>query len=178
MSSLHQTHWVFGYGSLIWNPGFTFLQSQRAVLHGAHRRLCILSHMHRGTLETPGLVFGLEQGGACAGMAFEIEPAAWIEVRDYLREREQQTMVYREVYRNLTLHDGRKVSALAYLADPTHPQYAGRLPLETQLEIVRKASGNSGPNSDYVLNTAQYLRQIGINDKPVNALANLLTSAP
>src|SRR5690606_13758576 len=81
-------HWVFGYGSLIWNPGFPHVASERATLRGAHRRLCIYSHRHRGTPEQPGLVFGLVRGGSCRGVAFAVEPGRWDEVRDYLMGRE------------------------------------------------------------------------------------------
>src|SRR5690606_13064547 len=127
------TPWVFGYGSLIWLPGFPYERAERALLRGVHRRLCILSHHHRGTPEKPGLVFGLERGGSCVGLAYQVAPDRWPEVRDYLRAREQVTMVYREVLRPVRLENGETVAALTYVADPRHPQYAGRLSIEDQL---------------------------------------------
>lgn len=166
--------WVFGYGSLIWKPGFDFLSAERALLRGAHRRLCILSHQYRGTPEQPGLVFGLERGGACVGRAFRIAPERWTEVRDYLRERELISGVYREALRPVRLASGTRVTALVFLADPSHSQYAGRLTLEQQLAYVRDAHGQSGPNRDYVTNTAEHLLEMGISDKPIMALSTLL----
>lgn len=166
--------WIFGYGSLIWSPGFAFERAERALLPGAHRRLCILSHHHRGTPERPGLVFGLERGGSCVGRAFKVSSESWPEVRDYLREREQVTGVYREALRRVTLVGGETVTSMVFLADPKHEQYAGRLTLEEQLAFVRGARGSSGPNEDYVINTAEHLAALGIIDKPVMLLSEML----
>lgn len=167
-------HWVFGYGSLIWRPGFAFERAERALLRGVHRRLCIYSHRHRGTAERPGLVFGLERGGACVGMAFKVAEADWTQVRDYLREREQVTGVYLETTRPARLASGELVKALTFVADPHHAQYAGRLSLEEQLALVDGAVGEAGPNIDYVLNTAQHLKEMGIADRQVQALAGMI----
>lgn len=166
--------WVFGYGSLIWRPGFDYVASQPALLRGAHRSLCIYSHEHRGTPEAPGLVFGLRRGGACRGMAFEVAAASWPDVRAYLQEREQVTGVYREAIRAIRLGDGRMVPALAFMVDESHVQYAGRLAVEEQLALVRRGSGFSGPNIDYVLNTVRHLRTMGITDPYLFALADRL----
>lgn len=166
--------WVFGYGSLIWNPGFRFARSQIALLRGAHRSLCIYSTHHRGTPDRPGLVFGLVHGGSCQGMAFEVSHEDWDEVRQYLRDREQVTSVYREVFRPVRLADGRSVPALAYVVDEQHLQYAGRLAVEEQLRLVRDSHGTSGPNIDYVVNTADHLEQLGIHDRGLLELARLI----
>jgi len=174
MDSASPTHWVFGYGSLIWNPGFPFVSSQGGLLGGAHRALSIYSFHHRGTPEQPGLVFGLARGGSCRGMVFEVAEENWANVRAYLHEREQVTNVYRDVFRPVRLADGRVVQALAFVVDERHAQYAGRLPLERQLEMVRRSAGISGRNRDYVLNTARHLAELGIKDRQVMALAALL----
>jgi glutathione-specific gamma-glutamylcyclotransferase len=168
------THWVFGYGSLIWNPGFPYVSAQQGLLRGAHRSLSIVSHYHRGTMETPGLVFGLVRGGSCRGMVFEVADSHWPGVRAYLQEREQVTAVYRDVMRPVRLADGRKVLALAFLVDEQHDQFAGALTLEQQLAMVRAGVGLSGRNIDYVLNTARHLQELGIRDRPLMALATLL----
>ncbi|KKC35842.1 gamma-glutamyl cyclotransferase [Devosia epidermidihirudinis] len=170
------THWVFGYGSLIWNPGFVHASAQQGLLKGAHRSLSIISHHHRGTEERPGLVFGLTRGGSCRGMAFEVAEADWESVRAYLQEREQVTMVYRDVMRPVHLADGRTVQALAFLVDERHEQFAGRLTLEQQLTMVRQGVGLSGRNIDYVLNTASHLKSLGIRDRQLQALADLLAA--
>jgi cation transport protein ChaC len=168
------THWVFGYGSLIWNPGFPYVSAQQGLLRGAHRSLSIVSHYHRGTMETPGLVFGLVRGGSCRGMVFEVADSHWPGVRAYLQEREQVTAVYRDVMRPVRLADGRKILALAFLVDEQHDQFAGVLTLEQQLAMVRAGVGLSGRNIDYVLNTARHLQELGIRDRPLMALATLL----
>jgi cation transport protein ChaC len=168
------TRWVFGYGSLIWNPGFPHLSAQQGLLKGAHRSLSIISHHHRGTVEQPGLVFGLTRGGSCRGMVFEVAESDWADVYAYLQEREQVTTVYRDVQRPVRLANGRTVSALAFLVDERHPQFAGKLELDQQLAMVRAGIGLSGRNVDYVLNTARHLQELGIRDRPLMALADRL----
>ena len=168
------THWVFGYGSLIWNPGFVHVSSQQGLLRGAHRSLSVYSHDHRGTPQQPGLVFGLTRGGSCRGMAFEVADAEWALVRAYLVAREKGNGVYREAMRPVRLADGRSVLALVFMVDERHVQYAQDLPLERQLAIVRGGVGESGNNIDYVLNTARRLEQLGIKDRQIMALAALL----
>ena len=157
--------YVFGYGSLIWNPGFAFLSSQKALLRGAHRSLSIYSHRHRGTPERPGLVFGLSRGGSCLGVAFEIDPAKWDTVFAYLEAREQDRGVYRTQFRQIELADGTRVRALAYLVNEQHPQFAGRLSVAAQVELIRAGTGESGPNTEYVRNTARHLLSLGIRDR-------------
>ena len=168
------THWVFGYGSLIWNPGFAHVSAQQGLLRGAHRSLSIVSHHHRGTVDQPGLVFGLTRGGSCRGMVFEVADADWSQVYAYLQAREQVTAVYRDVTRPVHLADGRMVRALTFLVDERHEQFAGRLDLDRQLAMVRAGVGLSGRNIDYVLNTARHLRELGIRDRQLMALADLL----
>lgn len=169
------THWVFGYGSLIWKPGFEFVRSVPALLKGAHRSLCIYSHRHRGTPEQPGLVFGLMRGGSCRGMAFEVDPRHWDEVHGYLRDREMDRGVYRESQRAIRLdRGGGEVMALAFMVDERHVQFAGRLEIAEQLRLVRSGVGESGPNHEYVLATARHLEQLGIRDKHLSELVEQL----
>ena len=168
------SYWVFGYGSLIWNPGFAFVSAQRGLLRGAHRSLSIISHHHRGTREQPGLVFGLTRGGSCRGMAFEVAGQDWPEVRAYLEAREQVTSVYRDVVRPVTLEDGRRIPALTFVVDERHEQFAGMLSPEQQLAMVRAGVGVSGRNVDYVVNTARHLIQLGIRDRALMALVRAL----
>jgi cation transport protein ChaC len=171
------THWVFGYGSLIWRPGFEFRDAAPALLRGAHRRLCIYSHRHRGTPDRPGLVFGLVRGGSCRGMAFEVEAKRWDEVHQYLVDREMDRGVYREATRTVQLGDGRIVPALAFLVDERHVQYAGRLEIAEQVRLVRSGVGESGPNPEYVLETARHLEHLGIHDRALAELVAALEEA-
>jgi cation transport protein ChaC len=172
--------WVFAYGSLMWQPGFAFSERAPAALIGAHRSLCIYSFHHRGTLEHPGLVLGLDEGGACRGIAFRVASGAEGETIAYLREREQVTDVYIESRAPITLLDGsgREYEALCFMADRGHPQYAGRLSLERQANLVRSATGLAGSNIDYVLNTVRHLEEVGIHDVELAGLAKRLTDRP
>jgi len=165
--------WVFGYGSLMWRPGFEYVDRQPARLLGAHRALCVFSHVHRGTPEQPGLVLGLDHGGSCRGIAFRIESKKQDATIQYLREREQVTSVYRETTRAILLLErpDENVRALCYLVDRSHVQYAGALSRERQLELVRQGHGRSGVNRDYVLATAKELDALGIRDATLEWLA-------
>ena len=171
-----QDLWVFAYGSLMWRPGFAFLERLPARLIGAHRALCVLSHVHRGTPEKPGLVLGLDHGGACRGIAYRIAAAARGETVAYLRAREQVTLVYRECVRAVWLSGTpeRRVAALCYMVDRGHPQYAGRLSVDEQLHLVRQGHGRSGANRDYVLATVRALETLGCYDRDLHLLAERL----
>lgn len=163
--------WVFGYGSLMWNPGFTFEERQAARLHGYRRALCISSTVYRGTVEKPGLVLGLERGGSCHGVAFRVAAQNHDEVMGYLRERELVTNVYKERSVPLSLCDGRRLSAVTYVADPLHEQYiCGLSPLDAA-SIIAQASGASGPNEDYVVNTIAHLKAMDIRDQLLESIA-------
>jgi len=168
--------WVFGYGSLIWRPGFPYQEAVAARLAGFHRSLCVYSHVHRGTPEQPGLVFGLDRGGSCRGRAFRVAAADREATLAYLREREQATAVYREHLASVRLEDqtGRRVPALVFVVDRDHPQYAGRLDAERQLELVMQGIGQSGINRDYVVSTVTALGELGIRDLPLVRLAERL----
>lgn len=168
--------WVFGYGSLMWRPGFAFEEATPARLTGAHRSLCIYSVVHRGTPRRPGLVLGLDTGGSCEGVAFRLAPSRIRETLLYLRAREQVTRVYRESFLPLQLHDGPNTSlrGLCYRADQRHPQYAGYLPLAMQAHLVRRGRGRSGKNTDYVANTLHHLEEMGIHDPRLKRLMPLV----
>ena len=171
-----QALWVFGYGSLMWRPGFPFETRVPAKLHGHHRALCVYSILHRGTSENPGLVLGLDHGGDCHGVAFRVPAGAENDTIAYLREREQVTDVYVEAYRSIELRGEpeRTVTALTYLADPTHKQYAGALDLDSQFRIVRTCCGQAGANIEYVLNTVTHLEELGVYDPVLHVLAERL----
>jgi len=168
--------WVFGYGSLMWRPGFEYVEKVPARLIGEHRALCVYSFDHRGTPEKPGLVLGLDRGGACRGIAFRVAPELREATVEYLRAREQTTHVYREVMRSVWLNNEaqQRVSALTYVADRGHVQYAGRLPLSEQLRIVRQGHGRSGNNRAYVLATVKAIEGEGFRDEQLHRLALML----
>lgn len=165
--------WVFGYGSLMWRPGFEHLEQVCARLFGAHRALCVYSWVHRGTRQRPGLVLGLDRGGSCRGIAFKVAAHDRRAVIDYLRERELVTNVYLETWRRVRL-DGsepRIELALTFMVDRTHEQYAGKLSHEAVLSLVRGSVGFSGVNADYVMATAAHIRGLGFRDAALERLA-------
>ena len=168
--------WVFGYGSLMWRPGFEFIERVPARLIGEHRALCVYSFVHRGTPEKPGLVLGLDRGGACRGVAFRVAANNATSTIAYLREREQVTSVYREVKRSVWLENEarERISALVYVVDRGHVQYAGRLSPAEQLRHVLQGHGQSGINRDYVLATVKAIEAEGFRDAPLHTLAMML----
>jgi glutathione-specific gamma-glutamylcyclotransferase len=163
--------WVFGYGSLMWRPGFAYARRRKALLRGWRRSLCVYSHVHRGSPDQPGLVLGLDRGGACQGVAFEVDAALREPTIRYLREREQVTSVYLERVAPVTLEGGDRVLAITYVADRLHDQYAGRLAREAMLEHVRAGQGQFGRNTEYVLETYDHLREIGVRDSDLEWLS-------
>jgi cation transport protein ChaC len=168
---------VFGYGSLMWRPGFDFIESALAHVQGYHRSLCIFSHVHRGTPERPGLVLGLDHGGSCQGVAFRVASARREATLAYLRERELVTSVYLEKTLTVEFSEGAQASALAYVVDRAHPQYAGRLPVEEITRLVSGARGAFGDNPAYVRNTYEHLLRQGIHDEELSAVTRSLDAA-
>jgi cation transport protein ChaC len=154
--------WIFGYGSLMWRPGFPYLHSAPAVLDGYHRSFCVYSHIWRGTVEKPGLVLGLTPGGSCRGVAFEIKPEDQAEVLDYLHDRELGTYAYQPVTLPVALSGSESaVGAYCFVADTAHPQYAGDLPQDQAVAMIMEASGKGGLNRDYLINTIKELDRHG-----------------
>lgn len=174
---MNQDLWVFGYGSLMWRPGFDFEEQHLAYVKGYHRSLCVFSHVHRGTPDRPGIVLGLDRGGSCRGVAFRISAMRRFMTLEYLRAREQVTAVYRETFLTATLDHGEKVACAAYIVDRKHPQYAGRLPEAELARLVLQGQGISGKNTDYVRATNQHLLAVGVKDPVLTRLSNLLSAS-
>jgi cation transport protein ChaC len=165
--------WVFGYGSLIWHPGFPVAQRKVARLSGWHRSFCMWSIHHRGTTDNPGLVLALDRadGAHCDGVAFLVEAGAEAETLAALRERELVSSAYLETTLPVQLSEGGQVQALAYVIDPHHTQYCGGLDLEDQARIIMAASGGRGPNRDYLWATVEHLNALGIADPDLDWLS-------
>ena len=161
--------WVFAYGSLMWNPGFPYLESCPALLRGYHRSFCVYSHHYRGTPEQPGLVLGLARGGSCRGIGFRVAHENTETVRAYLDERELVTYAYRARTLTMTIPKGT-VRAYTYVADPKHGQYAGNLGVECSAEIIMRAEGCAGLNRDYLINTIRRLEAEGFEDRTLHEL--------
>jgi len=162
--------WVFGYGSLMWKPEFPFMKAESALLRGWHRAFCVWSIHYRGTVEKPGLVLGLDRGGACRGRAFLIAPKHAAEVADYLHQREMLTGVYEPRYVTVELASGKRLPAATFLADSHHSQYAGKLEPSKLVRIIYEGHGSAGSNLDYLRNTVRHLDELGIADGPLHRL--------
>ncbi len=161
---LQNTEWVFGYGSLMWRPGFPFIEQRLARLDGYHRAACIFSHYHRGTAEVPGLVLGLDQGGECHGIAFKFDKKKRIQVIDYLNERELIGYAYKPVVSAVEVVGIGVVEAYTFVADPDHHNYAGTLAERDAAALIMKAEGISGLNRDYLINTVEKIRSEGFHE--------------
>jgi cation transport protein ChaC len=169
--------WVFGYGSLMWRPGFRYTRVEHARLTGFSRSFCVYSVHHRGSEARPGLVLGLDRGGTCEGLAYKVDEADVAETVAYLTAREQVNGVYREARLPVTLLNSKReqVVALSYIVERAHPSYASRLPLQVQARLIRGASGLSGDNITYALNTISHLNQLGIRERSLDRLAVLIS---
>jgi cation transport protein ChaC len=167
--------WIFGYGSLMWRPGFDHLGVEDAQLFGYHRAFCVSSVVHRGTRERPGLVLGLDRGGSCRGKAILCPSAIREPVIDYLYRREMVTSVYvpRMVRIKIT-GQAQMASALTFVADPTHEQYCGKPGIEEAAKIIASAHGRGGPNREYLKSTIDHLDEFGISDGPLHQIMDLI----
>lgn len=172
------TMWVFGYGSLLWNPGFPVARSTRATLKDYARSFCMSSIHHRGTEEKPGLVLALDeqQGAHCKGLALAVEAGHEDRTLDELRERELISSAYVERMLDVHLEGGEVVNAVTYVIDPHHVQYCGGMPLVDQANIIAHAIGGRGPNTEYLYNTAEHLAEIGLRDPDLEWLAQRVRS--
>ena len=176
MSVTHHDLWVFGYGSLMWRPGFAFEEARRARVIGYRRCFCIYSVHHRGTPKRPGMVLGLDRGGACAGIVYRVSAANAASTIAYLRSREQVNGVYREAHLPVEITEGenREVMALTYIVERAHPSYAGQLPLAVQARLIRGAQGISGINLDYLISTLRHLAELGIRERELERILTLI----
>lgn len=161
--------WVYGYGSLMWRPGFAYVDAQPALLRGCRRCFCVYSHHWRGTPEKPGLVLGLDLGGSCRGVVFRVPAPEAPAVKAYLIERELCGYAYRAATLPVKTAIGT-VRAYTFVADRRHPQYAGDLGLERSAAIIMDAAGRGGLNRDYLIETVRRLEKEGYPDPALHAL--------
>jgi cation transport protein ChaC len=170
----HGDLWVFGYGSLMWSPGFRPSARSAALVRGYHRALCILSNRYRGTPEKPGLVMGLCRGGSCWGMAMRVPAARVRRVLSALWKREMLNRVYKPTLIPVVIAPGRRIRALAFVADTTHRQFVRELDLHGRARLVAQGIGQRGRCVDYIRNTLEHMLELGVNDPH---LARILDAA-
>ncbi len=174
--NLMSTDWVFGYGSLIWNPEIDYEHAELARLHGFHRAFCIRSTRFRGTPEQPGVVLGLDRGGSCVGMAFRLNPASRRAALDALYEREMSANVYVASHVPVTLACGKRIKALSFVANRASDAYQ-KLPEPELLRRLSGCCGQRGHNLEYLVNTLQSLQSHGVRDSMLARLVNRIGNA-
>ena len=162
--------WVFGYGSLIYNPIIEHSHRAIASIYGYHRRFCLWTKIGRGSPDCPGLVLSLDRGGSCKGVAFRLNPQNAIAELDLLWRREMMTMAYRPRLISLHTDIGLK-RGLAFVANPARPAYAQPMPFEATVEVVAHAAGFNGPCRDYLYDTVKGMQACGIRDRQLEKLA-------
>ena len=166
--------WVFAYGSLIWNPGFAYRSREPVKLIGYHRRYCIRSTVYRGTPARPGLVLGLEAGGVCEGVGYRVAGELRQPTLEYLRGRELISQVYHERFLRIETREGAGHDALTYVADPQHSEYVATHDFDAMVATIAAASGQSGPNAEYALNTWANLAALDVSDPLIEQVAEAL----
>ena len=167
--------WIFGYGSLMWNPGFEYLEHQPARLFGYHRALCVWSYVHRGTPNHPGMVLGLDQGGSCCGHAFRINSKNKQRVTEYLYAREMPTTIYQAKLLPIRIGKSKdSTHALSFIVNQGHEQYAGKISPQYAAKQIHHAEGISGSSQAYLFNTLDHLEQLGIIDQHLQDIADQL----
>lgn len=167
--------WVFGYGSLMWAPDFPHVERKTGRVHGYHRALCILSNRYRGTPEKPGLVMGLCRGGSCWGMAFRVRSGQAKEVLDQLWKREMLNRVYLPKFVPISVAGRQRVKALAFVADTTHRQFVGELDVDGRARLVAQGIGQRGRCVDYIRNTLEHMRELGVHDPHLARILDVAT---
>jgi cation transport protein ChaC len=165
--------WVFGYGSLMWNPAITYQESRLATLFGYHRDFCLWTPVGRGTPDCPGLVLGLARGGACKGVAYRIKGTDVAEELAVLWRREMISDGYLPRWLTLRTAEG-PIPALAFVVNPAADRYAGGLSDDDKARHIARAAGDLGSSRDYLLSTVAHLDDIGVHDRRLHHLKNRL----
>jgi len=166
---MNSDFWIFGYGSLMWNPGFPYEEAQPALLRGFHRAFCVYSVSHRGTPDCPGLVLGLDRGGACRGRVYRVAAADVDDVAAYLDDRERRYTVYQWRTIPAATPAGRVV-ARTFTVDRTDRHYCGKLPEARLVDLILQGHGERGACVDYLFNTVDHLDEMGLAEGPLHRL--------
>jgi cation transport protein ChaC len=169
--------WVFGYGSLIWNPAFEYVERRCALVHGWHRRFCLKLYVGRGTVETPGLMLALDRGGACRGVAFRIAAAKVRQELSLLWQREMFGGSYNARWVSLNgcgEAKGEKFQAITFVINHAHPRYMPELSVEQIAALIATGCGELGTCREYLENTVAHLRELGVRDTNLTRIAAAL----
>jgi len=165
--------WIFGYGSLIWNPAFHFSEKRIGRLRGYHRQFCLWTHLGRGTPELPGMVLGLERGGSCVGVVFRIAAKDVMDEVEIIWRREMVSGAYLPRWTKILTEDG-PVTAVSFVINPAHPRYACKPPEADVVNSLAHAAGPMGTAREYLDNTVVHLKELGIRDRNLYRLCDLV----
>ena len=165
--------WIFGYGSLIFNPVVDYVEQSYARIFGNHRRFCLWTRLGRGTPECPGLVLALDRGGSCTGVAYRLAPQNAIAELDLLWRREMVTLSYRACLLQMHTPDGPKCG-IGFVSRPDRPNYALPMSIDTEANVIATASGFIGPCCEYLFDTAEALKSEGYRDPYLEKLVRLV----
>jgi len=167
--------WIFAYGSLMWSPEFPYAEALPARVHGWHRGFCLYSPEYRGTREKPGLVLGLDRGGSCRGIAYRLAELHLADTIDYLWTREMTGFVYHMTPLRMTTEHG-PTAGFAFTVRRDSRDYAGRLPHDVAARIIASSKGDRGTGRDYLANTVRHLEQLGIRDRALHRIKQLVAA--
>jgi cation transport protein ChaC len=162
--------WVFGYGSLMWNPAFAYAERRVGVLRGWHRRFCLWLEMGRGTPNNPGLMLALDRGGMCRGVAFRIPAETARSELLLIWRREMFGTAYNARWVQIRMNEA-SVPAVTFVVNRAHPRYAGRINDAQAAAHIATASGSLGSCASYLHNTLDHLRSLGIRDSGLQRIA-------
>ena len=165
--------WLFGYGSLMWKPELEFAESLSATAIGWHRQFCLWQWRYRGSRDHPGLMLALDRGGSCCGVAYKIAGPNVSEKVAGVWRREMIGKGYRPRWLSLRSAKG-PTKALGFVADREGPRYAGHMPLEAIADHIAAACGANGPSAEYLLETRESCRLLGIRDDMLEQLHDLV----
>ncbi|MGI9405271.1 MAG: gamma-glutamylcyclotransferase [Hyphomicrobiaceae bacterium] len=161
--------WVFGYGSLMWNPAIHFTDRRPARIFGYHRQYCLSSPVGRGTPDQPGIMLALDRGGSCHGAAYRIAASNLHAELDILWAREMVVGTYRPAW--VTIHtDVGQQAAITFVGNNRHERYVGKLPVEAIIERLATAAGRLGSCREYLANTVSSLEALGIRNGTMHRL--------
>lgn len=159
--------WIFGYGSLIWNPEFDFVERRTAVARGWHRRFCLgWDYRYRGNREQPGLMLALDRGGQCHGVVFRLPDEA-IKPNMHRLIRREMSMVpsaFPPRWIPVTTPEG-PLKALTFAMNRKSGRYVGELDDEATADMLATACGFRGSMAEYLHATVSHLEMLGIHDR-------------
>ena len=162
--------WIFAYGSLIWNPTLNFVEQSKATLQGWHRAFCFKIAAGRATIEKPGLMLGLVEGGHCSGVAYRIKSENIESEVEYFCKREIATDIYTPQFIKTESEHGA-INSLALTVDTKNKRYCNLSDLDQVAKMIAQAEGQFGTNRDYLFQTVEHLQQLGFRDDYLDTLS-------